>query len=323
MTSAPSAPEGYDQANEYTRIIVDEARHRGIRVTILDPHLGQLELTHGGRTVHAFESLSELTSAVAFRRCDDKVLTRRVLERAGLPIPPGRVATDDGDDEGFLAAHGSIVVKPCRGEGGDGITVGVTDRSGLAAARRAARTRCERVLLEAMVEGQDLRVLVIDGAVVAASVRRPPAVTGNGTHDVRTLIQDLSRRRAAETGGVSTVPDDEITEAAVRAGGHELDDVLGDGVELVVRRTANLHTGGTIHDVTDQLHPDLAELAVRAAAAVGLPVAGVDLMVEAPDRPGAVVIEVNEQPGLANHEPQPTAQRYLDLLFPETAATSR
>jgi D-alanine-D-alanine ligase-like ATP-grasp enzyme len=87
---------------------------------------------------------------------------------------------------------------------------------------------------------------------------------------------------------------------------------------LVVGRTANVHTGATIEDVTADLHPALADLAIAATAAVGLPVAGVDLIVDSPDKPDGTVIEVNEQPGLANHEPQPTAARFIDLLFPET-----
>lgn len=319
MTEVSHRPAGYADANDYTRIIVDDALRRGIDVTIGDPSLGELALTHGGRTVRTFESLSELTSAVAFRRCDDKLLTRRVLSEAGLPVPPGRLATADRADEAFLAEHGEIVVKPCRGEGGAGITVGVTDVEGLHAALRAARTRCDRVLLEAVAPGDDLRVLVIDGAVVAAAVRRPPSVVGNGRDTIGTLIEAVSRRRAEETDGVSTVPLDDITEATVRAAGHDLDAVLDDGVVLQVRRTANLHTGGTIHDVTDRLHPTLADAAIRAADAIGLPVAGVDLMVEDPEQPAHVFIEVNEQPGLANHEPRPTAQRFLDLLFPDTA----
>lgn len=319
MTEVSPRPAGYDEANDYTRIIVDEALRRGIDVTIGDPSLGELALTHGGRTVHTFESLSELTSAVAFRRCDDKLLTRRVLDAAELPVSPGRLATDDSADEAFLAEHGEIVVKPCRGEGGAGITVGVTDVDGLRAALRAARTQCDRVLLEAVAPGDDLRVLVIDGAVVAAAVRKPPTVVGNGADTVRALIEERNARRADELGERMVTPIDDITEAAVRSRGHGLDDVLPEGEVLAVRRTANLHTGGTIEDVTDDLHPALAEAAIRAADAIGLPVAGVDLMVEDPEQPAHVFIEVNEQPGLANHEPRPTAPRFVDLLFPETA----
>ena len=90
-----------------------------------------------------------------------------------------------------------------------------------------------------------------------------------------------------------------------------------------VRRTANLHTGGTIDDVTDRLHPAIAEAAVRASRAIGIPVTGLDFLV--PDVEGAehVFIEANERPGLANHEPQPVAARFVDLLFPETRARGR
>jgi D-alanine-D-alanine ligase-like ATP-grasp enzyme len=106
----------------------------------------------------------------------------------------------------------------------------------------------------------------------------------------------------------------------VRAAGHTMDTVLPAGTVLPVRKTANLHTGGTIHDVTDQLHPALREVAERAARALEIPVVGFDFMV--PDLGGTdyAIIEANERPGLANHEPQPTAERFIDLLFPQTRA---
>ena len=319
MNAAPR-PDGYDACNEYTRIIVDEALARGVEVTIHDPTIGEMTLVHEGLRRTMIQSLSDLTSAVAFRRCDDKALTRRVLVEVGLPVADGRLAGDDEADAAFLAEHAAIVVKPCRGEGGAGISVGVDDPDALRPAIASAREVCPQVLLEAMAPGDDLRVLVMDGAVVAASVRRPPVVTGDGSSTVRALIDARNEQRAATHGPAMVTPLDDITTACVRAAGHDLDAVLDDGEDLQVRRTANLHTGGTIHDVTAALHPALADAAIRAAAALELPVAGVDLMVTSPDGPDHVVIEVNEQPGLANHEPQPTAQRYLDLLFPATAA---
>ena len=96
-------------------------------------------------------------------------------------------------------------------------------------------------------------------------------------------------------------------------------DVLPVGEELEVRRTANLHTGGTIHDVTASLHPALVTAAVRASRALDIPVTGLDFLVPDVAGPDHVLIEANERPGLANHSPQPTAERFVDLLFPETA----
>ena len=268
--------------------------------------------------MRTFESLSELTSAVAFRCCDHKGLTRAVLERAGLSVAPGRTATFDEADQAFLARWGDIVVKPARGEQGWGITVGVTDEEALATALDDARAISEDVLLEQRIDGEDLRVVVIAGEVVAASVRRPPVVVGDGSRTVAELIAALSEARGAATDGAATIELDEVTRAVVTDAGHDLDDVLAPGAEVLVRRTANLHTGGTITDVTDQLHPALAAAAITAAAAIGIPVVGMDLMVRAVDGPGHVIIEANEQPGLANHEPRPTVERFVDLLFPET-----
>jgi GNAT-family acetyltransferase (TIGR03103 family) len=201
--------------------------------------------------------------------------------------------------------------------------VGVTDPEQLGKAVEQARTFCPDVLLEECVEGDDLRVVVIDHRVVAAAVRQPASVVGTGRHTVRALIEAQSRRRSAATGGESSIPLDDTTTGTVEAAGHAMDDVLPEGAELTVRRTANLHTGGTIHDVTAQLHPRLAEAAVTASRAIDIPVTGVDFLVPDVAGPDYVVIEANERPGLANHEPQPTAQAFVDLLFPATRPVPR
>ncbi|WP_420117583.1 N-acetylglutaminylglutamine synthetase [Micromonospora sp.] len=319
----PSAPAGYDELNPYAKIVADEAMRRGIRVEVTDAHWGELRLTNGGRTIVTRESLSELTSAVAMSRCDDKRVTRRILTEAGLSVPRGRTATGDPDDLAFLTDVGPVVVKPARGEQGNGITVGVRTAEALAAAVELARRFCPDVLIEELRAGEDLRVIVIDHEVVAAAVRRPAQITGDGVHDVTELIERQSRRRAAATGGESRIPIDEMTREVVAEAGHRMHDVLPEGQVLAVRRTANLHTGGTIHDVTAELHPAIATACVAASRALDIPVTGLDLLVPAPDQPEHVFIEANERPGLANHEPQPTAERFVDLLFPGTRAPQR
>lgn len=312
-------PETIDDLNPYARIIADEALRRGIWVEVLDAETGEMRLTHGGRSVLTRESLSEYTSAVAMCRCDDKRLTRRLVSEAGITVPRARLATFDEGDFAFLEEVGDVVVKPTRGEQGKGITVGVTADNGpgpLMAAVARAREYCPDVLIEQRITGDDLRLVVIDGRVVAAALRVPPEVIGTGEHSVRDLIAAESRRRSAATGGESRIPLDDLTEATVAEAGWQLDDVLPQGTRIRVRRAANLHQGGTIHDVTALVNPELCRVAVAAAEAIGVPVTGIDLLV--PDVTGTeyAFIEANERPGLANHEPQPTAAAFIDFLFP-------
>ncbi len=313
------APPPEESLNPYARIIVDEARRRGIGVEVLDSDLNLFTLTLGGRSITCRESLSELTSAVAMTLCDDKKLTHRTLERAGLRVPEQALAGSDEANLAFLERHGSVVVKPLRGEQGAGVSVDVRDAEALDAAIVAARAHCGDVLLESYHPGQDLRVIVIGGEVVAAAIRRPATIRGTGQHTVRQLIDKVSRRRMAATGGESLIPVDAETRRCVTESGYTFDDVLPEGTDLRVRRAANLHTGGTIHDCTATLHPALAQAAVKAAQALQIPVVGLDFIVPEPDQADYVIIEANERPGLANHEPQPTAERFVDLLFPQSA----
>ncbi|WP_245160290.1 N-acetylglutaminylglutamine synthetase [Blastococcus sp. CT_GayMR20] len=313
-------PPGLDDLNVYSRIIADEALRRGIRVEVTDPLSGEMRLSIGGRTVLTLESLSEFTTAVALSRCDDKRVTRRIMERAGVRVAKGTVACE-GDlvaARALLAEVGEAVVKPARGEQGRGITVGVTDEAGLERAVAAALQFCPDVLVEELVPGEDLRVIVIDRQVVAAAVRRPAEILADGRHTVTELIRSTSIRRERATEGESRIPLDDITAEVVAEAGWGMDDVPPNGTRIRVRRTANLHTGGTIEDVTSRLHPDIADASVRAATALGIPVTGLDFLVPDLDGPDYVFIEANERPGLANHEPQPVVERFVDLLFPET-----
>ncbi len=313
-------PETVEDLNPYARIIADEAMRRGIWVEVLDAEAGEMRLSHGGRSVITRESLSEFTSAVAMARCDDKRLTRRLVAESGIAVPKGRLATFDEHDHEFLEEVGDVVVKPTRGEQGKGITVGVSSAEELDAALARAREEHPHVLIEQRAEGDDLRLVVIDGKVVAAALRKPAEVVGTGHHTVRELIEAQSRRRAAATGGESRIPIDAVTESTVTEAGWSFDDVLPEGQQLRVRRTANLHQGGTIHDVTAKVHPHLCDVAVRAANAIGIPVTGIDLLVPDVTEPEYVFIEANERPGLANHEPQPTAKAFVDFLFPGSPA---
>lgn len=312
-----AGPELDSQLNPYAQIIVKEARRRGIQVDIIDAQGGFFRLKHGGVTVRCRESLTEHTSAVAMAICADKAVTRRVVEAAGIRVPAQISASVDRKElAAFLDSHGSVVVKPAIGEQGKGISVGLTTLADTEAAIAQAGMLSDDVLVEQCFEGKDLRLVVINFRVVAAAIRLPPMVVGNGRQTVGDLIKAQSRRRAAATNGESCIPLDAETERTIASAGYSLDSVLPDRESLTVRKTANLHTGGTIHDVTDTTHPTLVAAAIKAARAIDIPVTGIDFMVKSADESDYVFIEANERPGLANHEPQPTVERFVDLLFP-------
>ena len=306
--------------NPYARIIVDEAYRRGIEVQVDDAAGGLFTLSLGGRRVRCRESLSDLTSAVSMTLCHDKRLTQQTLHNAGLLVPVQQLAGNADDNLAFLDEHGAVVVKPVDGEQGQGVAVNLTTYEEVSQAIEHARRFDSRVLLESFHPGHDLRIVVIGFEVVAAAVRHPAQVVGDGKHSVLQLIEAQSRRRQAATGGESRIPLDDETERTLRDAGFDYTSVLPAGQRLAVRRTANLHTGGTLEDVTERLHPVLADAAVRAARALEIPVVGLDLMVRDAEQPDYVIIEANERAGLANHEPQPTAERFVDLLFPHSRA---
>ena len=304
--------------NPYAQILVEQAYKRGIDVHIDDANAGLFTLSHGGRRIRCRESLTDLTSSISMSLCQDKSLTHKVLSAAGLNVPTQQRAGNADDNLAFLEEHLRVVVKPLDGEQGNGVAVDLQTIEHVQDAIKAAQAFDSRVLLESFHEGHDLRIVVIGYEVIAAAIRRPAQVIGDGQHNVRQLIEAQSRRRQAATQGESRIPLDAETLRAVQAAGYDYDSILPAGQLLAVRRTANLHTGGCLEDVTAILHPVLADAAVRAARALDIPVVGLDMMVPGADQPEYVFIEANERAGLANHEPQPTAERFIDLLFPHS-----
>jgi len=311
-------PQVSEDLNPYAMIIVNEARRRGIGVEVHDAENGYFSLSYGGRSITCRESLTELTSAIAMSRCADKEVTTKILEQAGLKVPKQIIAEGVDIVRSFINTYETVVVKPAEGEQGRGVHVRLSGFDEVKAAIREARKTGNKVIIEEFFDGLDLRIVLINYEVVAAAIRKPAQITGTGEHTIKELIKKQSRRRAAATGGESRIPLDSETKRCVKDAGYRFNDILPAKHTLAVRNTANLHTGGTIHDVTDELHPILAEEAQKAAKILNIPVVGLDFIIKSHDRPEYVFIEANERPGLANHEPQPTAERFVDFLFPDT-----
>ena len=306
------------EMNIYARILIDEARRRGIDVDEIDSRFNIYALTFNGRTVRCRESLTEKTSAYAMTVSANKWLTIKFLREAGLSVPRQEIWHDERTAAAFLRRAGRLAVKPLNGEQGRGITVGVKTVEELNEAVGKALQFDDQVLLEEYITGSDLRVIVIDYHFVAAIERVPASVTGNGSSSIGALIAARNEQLQQETGGESQIPLDEDTTVLLEEQDLDLERVLPEGRRVRVCRLANFHSGGTIEDVTAVVSPELRAVAEKAASILSLPVVGLDFLVPAVDGDEYMVIEANERPGLANHEPQPTAEKFIDLLFPQT-----
>ncbi len=301
--------------NPYAEIILREARKRGIQCNILRSEPAMFELNFGGRCVVCHESLSDQTSAIALTNCRDKSLTASILKENNIRVPEQLVTKDLDKGLAFLRQYKRTVVKPLDGEQGDRVFVDLRYPIEFQEAFESVSASGD-VLIEEFFEGEDTRVVVINGEVVAAAVRKAPVIAGTGKHSIRTLIQKLNRRRMAATHGESKIPMDGETERCIRDEGYTYQSILPAGKKLRVRRTANLHTGGTLEDITASLSSAIQKTAIKAAELLGIPVVGFDFMVK--NGSEFCIIEANERPGLANHEPQPTAEKFIDFLFPQT-----
>ncbi len=280
------------------------------------------------RRIQAAET--DLTSAVAESIAQDKELTKTLLHAAGVAVPFGRPVSDAAD--AWAAAceiGGAVVVKPQDGNQGKGISVNLTTREQVEAAYAAAAEVSDEVLVERFLPGHDYRVLVIGGKVVAVARRDPPQVIGDGVHTVRELVDQVNsdpRRGVGHATSLTRIRFDDIALARLALQNLTADSVPAKGQRVLLRNNANLSTGGTATDVTDDVHPEFAAQAVAAALTVGLDIAGVDVVCDSVLRPlaeqGGGIVEVNAAPGLRMHlqpsygKGRAVGEAIVDNMFP-------
>ena len=290
-----------------TGAIVEAAAARGIpwrRLT--QGSLVQFGWGSKQRRIQAAEI--DATSAVAESIAQDKDLTKRLLHAAGVPVPLGR-PVESLDDAWAVALEVGlpVVVKPQDGNQGKGVTVNITERAQLEDAYRVAE-EYGTVMVERFLPGHDFRLLVVGDQLVAAARREPPQVLGDDIHTVRELVDLVNldpRRGEGHATSLTKIRLDDIAIARLAAQGLSPESVPAKGQRVVLRNNANLSTGGTATDVTDDVHPDLAARAVAAAQMIGLHICGVDLVCESVLHPieeqGGGIVEVNAAPGLRMH----------------------
>ncbi len=259
------------------------------------------------RRIQAAET--DNTSAIAESIAQDKDLTKMLLDAAGVPVPSGRVADSaEGAWEAAQELGGPVVVKPRDGSQGRGVAVNIDTRERVFQAYEAASEISAEVIVERYIPGHDFRLLVVGSQLVAAARRDPPKVTGDGVHSIRQLVEQVNAdplRGDGHATSLTRIRFDDIALATLAKQGYGADTVPPAGTLVVLRNNANLSTGGSATDVTDEVHPDLAARAVTAARMIGLDICGVDVVAETvhlplEDQRGGVV-EVNAAPGLRMH----------------------
>ncbi len=312
-----------------TRAIVDEARRRGIPALRLD-EASLVQLGYGSRQRRIRASVTDATSLIGAELAGNKAAAKALMEEAGLPVPSGRVVRTF--DEALAAARQlrwRVVVKPLNGNHGRGVTTGVRDAASLEAAFAIARQLSRSVIVECELPGNDHRILVVGGQVIAVTERVPAQVTGDGHHTVSALIDAVNadpRRGTGHENVLTRIKVDDTVRTLLDQQRLGLDSIPPVGRLVRLRGTANLSTGGTAIDRTDTIHPDNAAIAVQAAAIVGLDVAGIDMLSadigQSVRETGGGIVEVNAAPGLRMHlqpsegTPRDVARPIVASLFP-------
>ena len=271
----------------------------------------------------------DATGAIAESIAQDKELTKKLLDAAGVPVPQGRSVVDPDDAWAAALEIGlPVVIKPKDGNQGKGVTVNVTTREQLDAGFRAASEFRDDILVERYLPGHDYRLLVVGDKLVAAARREPPQVIGDGKHTVRELVDEVNRdprRGDGHATSLTKIRFDDIALGTLVQQGMNADSVPALGQRVVLRNNANLSTGGTATDVTDDVHPEVAERAIAAAHMIGLDICGVDLVADSVLKPmedvGGGIVEVNAAPGLRMHlapsfgKPRAIGEAIIDTLF--------
>ncbi len=291
-----------------TGAIVQAAVARGIPYRRLTEG-SMVQFGWGSRQRRIQAAETSRTSAIAESIAQDKELTKMLLNAAGVPVPQGRVVADAEDAwKAACEIGGPVVVKPRDGNQGKGVAVNVKTREEVLAAFNVAVSIRSEVIVERYITGHDFRLLVVGNQLVAAARRAPPQVIGDGLQNIGQLIEQVNkdpRRGDGHATSLTKIRLDDIARAALAKQGYTTDSVPPKGVPVVLRNNANLSTGGSATDVTEDVHPDMAARAVEAAQMVGLDICGVDVVCESVIKPleeqGGGIVEVNAAPGLRMH----------------------
>ncbi len=314
-----------------TQALIDEAMTRDIPwIRLNEQSLVQLGQGKYQKRVRA--TMTSLTGALAVDIAGDKKLTTQLLAAAGLPVPRSEIVRTEDDAVAAARRIGfPVVTKPIDGNHGRGVGLDLRDEKAVRAGfqRALAEARRKTAVVETYVKGNDYRVLVIGGRMVAVAQRVPAHVIGDGEHTVRELVDITNadpRRGIGHERVLTKIKLDGEAEQLVKKQGYDLDDVPPKEAFVKLVATGNMSTGGISIDRTWEAHEENVEIAEEAARVIGLDVAGIDFLTPDISHPvretGGAIVEVNAAPGFRMHthptegEAQYVAKPVLDLLFP-------
>ena len=324
-----------------TGAIVDAAKARNIPWYNLTSGTSYTQLGHGVKQRRFQATVTDASGIIGHSIADDKDWTKQILGDAGVAVPKG--CTCYSWDEVKEAAEWigwPVVTKPLAGNHGRGVTTDISTledlKSGYEAALARVRDESGAVIVESYIKGEDHRMLVIGGKLIAAARRRPAHVTGDGRSTIKALIDKANedpRRGVGHENLLTQIHVDEQTHRMLEQAGLNLDSIPAVSEMVFLKSTANISTGGTATDLTDEVHPDIKFAMERIARHVGLDVIGIDLLAETLTKPldqqSAGVVEVNAGPGFRMHmapthgTPRPVGEHVVDMLFPDPTDNGR
>ena len=313
-----------------TGCIVDEAAKRNIPFIRLNKQ-SLVQLGYGIHQKRIRATIASTTSNIAVDIAGDKDETKNLLGAAEIPVPKGVIIrTEEGLKEAIEKLGYPLVLKPVDGNHGKGATTNIINWEMAVKALAAAQVYGRSIICERFITGFDFRVLVINNKFICAALRTPAAVTGDGEHNIQWLVDETNkdpRRGFGHEKVLTSIKLDNFSDIMLDEKGYTLETIPAKGELVLLKPTANLSTGGTSEDVTDEVHPDNIFMCERISKIIGLDICGIDIM--APDlrlpvtQNGGAILEVNAAPGFRMHiDPavgigRNVAEPVIDMLFPK------
>lgn len=314
-----------------TMSIYEAAKRRKIPVKRLDAGGSILQLGTGKYLKLIEATITSKTSAVGVDIACDKTLTKKLLEKSGICVPMGKIATSEEEALEIAKEIGTpVVIKPCDGNQGKGVTLNLNNETEIRTAYKLAENYSNKIIVEKHIVGKHYRILLVNNEVVAVSERLPAHVIGNGHNSIKELIElenENPLRGEDHDKPLTKIKVDPVVFMVLARQNMTINYIPQKGEVVFLRENANISTGGIAIDVTEDIHKDNIIMAKRIAKVIGLDIAGIDIVTEdirksIPETSGAV-IEVNAAPGIRMHlypsigKKRPVGRKILDYLYPE------